>query len=108
MEGYFVLGILGFVLSIVVLLTFFSIASRLADIRKEVRLISQYIQAGRTYIEAYRDGEIREIQGRKMEALELYQEALYRFNKLYPNNNHPKTANEHKQRIEEKILELKG
>lgn len=108
MNDYAFVFIFSFILGILILVAFFNMASRIADIRKEVRIMSQRIQAGRTYIEAFREGEIREIQGRKKEALELYQEAQYRFNKLYPLGEHPQSANEHKVRIEEKINGLMG
>jgi predicted aspartyl protease len=88
MNDYAFVFIFSFILGILILVAFFNMASRIADIRKEVRIMSQRIQAGRTYIE--------------------YQEAQYRFNKLYPRGEHPQSANEHKVRIEEKINGLMG
>jgi hypothetical protein len=91
-------GILSFliILNIIVAIVIFVIAARLGDIK---RMFSEHRWENQhTYVSLYHNGELKEFQGKKSEAIDCYMEALFILNKR-PNKNAADNNN---------ILTLKG
>ncbi|MFY7944098.1 MAG: hypothetical protein ACOVNZ_05930 [Crocinitomicaceae bacterium] len=65
-------------------------------------------QTKRSYVDAFWDGEIRELQGKKQEALDYYIESQYLFKKYIQSQNPNSDQQKHKDQIDSKIRSLGG
>jgi len=93
-------------ISLLLIILFIFMVVDISAIKKQVLVISSQMKRG--YADAFWEGEIKELQGKKQEALDLFIESLYWFNKHNQSENlHPDQLS-HKQKIEDKIRSLGG
>ena len=103
MEQFFILYVFS---ALAILIIFLLMSSNIAQIKREVRKISSHVV--RSYSHAYNDGEIREEQGEKSEALKFYREADYLIRKEMKRATHPEKFGAHRKQIVDKIHALGG
>jgi hypothetical protein len=81
-------------------------ASNIAHIEREVQKISLHVV--RSYSHAFHDGEIREEQGEKNEALKFYREADYLIRKEMERSKRSAHYDTHRKQVLDKIHALTG
>ena len=95
------------IIGIIFLIVFLVMADNLGKLKRSVDVILK--NTSDNYAKAFNQGEIKELQGKKQEALDCYIEAVYLIKKPAQLTKEQKKAREqHLSDIESKISRLKG
>lgn len=105
MKNFELLSLILGIFAIVSIIAFWQIAINVSKILKH---LNKTTSPESPYANSFNAGEIKELQGKKQEALDCYIEAGYLISKMIkklPENN---SLLEHKKMIDDKIVSLSG